>query len=369
MFVERFVAWASHACVAERADALKVMAQRYSDRDIAADDIPGTEQVFTLFLDDPSPIVRAAMAEALAGCEFLPRTLVWSLSRDIPEVATAMLRASPLLGVNALVHAARDGDPVCQAAVAARDDIDAKTVRTLVAFGAPEAAVALLQNDQVLLSPDLKHDLAKRLASDAAVRDVLLDDETILPQTRQILVHGLACSLVNFASSHFCVEEARLRSVANRAASLGSVELADGTDAKAMADYVAHLRETDQLTPTLLLRAVCEGRLALFEAAMAQLSGVSLRRVRSTAKASHSSAFRSLHTRAGLSDTTFSVFQAAIAMVHTGLTGNDLILAIVDRVEEEGSADPALLSMLYQIAADNRRHQARNFDRQKLLAA
>ncbi|MEO1397299.1 MAG: DUF2336 domain-containing protein [Pseudomonadota bacterium] len=355
--------------MAERADALKEMAKRYIERDIAVDDIPQTEQVFTLFLDDPSPFVRAAMAEALAPCDFLPRTLVWSLSRDIPEVAAPMLKTSPLLGVNALVHAARDGDPKCQAAVAARQDIDAKTVRTLVAFGAPEAVLALLQNDQVLLSADLKHDLAKRHADDAELREALLEDEGILPQTRQLLVHGLACSLVDFASSHFSVDEARLRSVANRAASLGSVELVDGTDAKTLDGYVEHLRDTDQLTPTLLLRAVCEGRMKLYEAAMANLSGLSRRRVRSTVKATRSSAFVSLHTRAGLSQSTFPVFQAAVGMVQTGLAGNDLILAIVDQVEEQGSADPALLSMLYQIAADNRRHQARNFDRQLLLAA
>jgi len=102
---------------------------------------------------------------------------------------------------------------------------------------------------------------------------------------------------------------------------------------------------------------------------MSSLSGVSARRVRSTVKASRSSAFRSLHARSGLSEATFSVVQAAVAMVQSGLSGNDLILAIVDRVEEQGSADPSLLAMLYQIAADNRRQQARNFDRQLLLAA
>lgn len=369
MFVERFMAWAALACVGERADGVTTLAKRYIARDIAVDEIPDTEQVFTLFLDDPSPVVRSAMALALAPCDFLPRTLVWSLSRDIPEVAGHILKLSPLLGVQALVHAARDGDAVCQTAVAERDELDAKTVRTLVAFGAPLAVVALLENEGVLLSAELKHDLAKRLADDACVRRALLDDETIMPKTRQLLVHGLATSLVDFAVGAFDVDEGKLLSAANQAKSRGTLALASFAQTKEMQVYVEHLSETGQLNPTLMLRAVCEGQMHFFEVAMAHLSGLSLRRTRSMIKANRSSAYRALHTKAGLPAATLSVFDAALTTVRAGLVGHDLVMAIVDRVEAFGEADPALLALLYQMAAENRRLAARQYDRQLLLAA
>ncbi len=79
MFVERFIAWAGSASADERAEAIGDVASSYMDPETSADDRVACERIFSIFLDDPSSQVRAAMAQSLALCEYAPRALLWNL--------------------------------------------------------------------------------------------------------------------------------------------------------------------------------------------------------------------------------------------------------------------------------------------------
>ena len=50
-----------------------------------------------MLLDDPSPLVRRALAEALAASEEAPPSIIIALPSDQPEIAALVLERSPLL--------------------------------------------------------------------------------------------------------------------------------------------------------------------------------------------------------------------------------------------------------------------------------
>ena len=51
----------------------------------------------TMLLDDPSPLVRQALAEALAYSPEAPASVVYALAAEQPQISAIVLEHSPLL--------------------------------------------------------------------------------------------------------------------------------------------------------------------------------------------------------------------------------------------------------------------------------
>src|SRR5215470_8760764 len=120
MIVRQFLHWVRQASAAERAEATSALARAYLYSDLSVDDRAACEGALIMSLDDPSPLVRQALARALAFSEFSPPAVVLGLAADQPEVASWVLEYSPLLVDADLVDAVATGGPQAQAAIANR---------------------------------------------------------------------------------------------------------------------------------------------------------------------------------------------------------------------------------------------------------
>ena len=125
MIVRHFLNWSRTASVTERADATSALARAYLEAEFTAGERAAAEGALIALLDDPAPMVRAALAQALAPSEFTPPTIVHTLAADLPEVAGWMLEHSPLLVDADLVEAVAVGQSNCQVAIASRVKLSA----------------------------------------------------------------------------------------------------------------------------------------------------------------------------------------------------------------------------------------------------
>ena len=66
MIVRQFISWIRHAPAGERAEATRALARAYLISDLSDDDRVAAEGALLLMLDDPSPLVRQAMAQVFA---------------------------------------------------------------------------------------------------------------------------------------------------------------------------------------------------------------------------------------------------------------------------------------------------------------
>ena len=66
MIVRQFLHWVRQAPAGERAEATSALARAYLYSDLSSDDRAAAEGAMIMLLDDPSPLVRRALAEALA---------------------------------------------------------------------------------------------------------------------------------------------------------------------------------------------------------------------------------------------------------------------------------------------------------------
>ena len=72
MIVRQFLQWVRTAGAAERAEATTALARAYLYSDLSADDRAAAEGALIMLLDDPSPLVREALARG-AGVQRISR--------------------------------------------------------------------------------------------------------------------------------------------------------------------------------------------------------------------------------------------------------------------------------------------------------
>src|SRR5271170_7694320 len=72
MIVRNFLQWVRTAPAGERADATAALARAYLYSDLSPDDLGAAEGAMLMLLDDPSPLVRRSLADALAASPDAP---------------------------------------------------------------------------------------------------------------------------------------------------------------------------------------------------------------------------------------------------------------------------------------------------------
>ena len=97
MIVRKFLQWSETAGARERARAANALARAFAFGELSIEETRAAEAAMALLLDDPSPMVRQAVAEALATSELAPRSVIHGLARDQLDVAGIVVCCSPIL--------------------------------------------------------------------------------------------------------------------------------------------------------------------------------------------------------------------------------------------------------------------------------
>src|SRR5689334_11246027 len=80
MIVRQFLQWVRTAPAGLRSEATGALARAYLYSNLSDEDRSVAEGAMIMMLDDPSPLVRRALAEALCGSEEAPPTVIHALA-------------------------------------------------------------------------------------------------------------------------------------------------------------------------------------------------------------------------------------------------------------------------------------------------
>ena len=125
MIVRHFLDWVRTASAGKRAEATYALARAYLYSDLSPDDAAAAEGAMLMLLDDRSPLVRRALADALAASSSAPPAIVMALAADQPQIAAPVLALSPLFVDADLVDAVATGSGAVQIAIASRAGLPA----------------------------------------------------------------------------------------------------------------------------------------------------------------------------------------------------------------------------------------------------
>src|SRR3954453_13248256 len=117
MIVHDFLRYMSTATPGERAEATAPPPRAYLHLPLEQDDLSAMEAAMVILLDDPSPLVREALALVLAPSPHAPACVIHALAYDQGEIAALVLAQSPILSEAELIDALRTGDWRAQCAI------------------------------------------------------------------------------------------------------------------------------------------------------------------------------------------------------------------------------------------------------------
>jgi uncharacterized protein (DUF2336 family) len=372
MIVRQFLQWLRTAPAAERADATSALARAYLYSDLSVDDRAAAEGALLMLLDDPSPRVRAALAEALAASDKAPPTVILGLAADQPEIAAVVLQRSPLLVDADLVDAVASGRPEAQIAIANRTPLPPAVAAAIAEVGSAEACLVLIENQAAEIPQFSLDRIVARCGHLAAIREAMLARDDLPTPTRQALVTKLSEILAGFVVGRAWLDEDHAQRIAKEACEKATVTLAAVSPGDEILPLIRHLCRSGQLTAGLILRALLSGNVEMFEQALAELSGLSVAHVSGLVHDGGRAGFRALFDKAGLPASTYPAFREAVeAMRQGGFVGSrgravQLKRRMVERVLT-GCADDALLdiqpllTLLRRFAAEAAREEARMF--------
>jgi len=371
MIVRQFISWIKTAPAGERAEATRALARAWLISELSEDDRLAAEGALLMLLDDASPLVRSAMAEVFARSHDAPAAIVQALALDQPSVALPILEHSPLLIDADLVDLVATAGSETQCAIARRMTLPASVCAAIAEVGSAAAALELIENAYAELAPFSWDRIVERHGHLAAIRESMLVLEDLPAATRVALVAKLSDTLAQFVVARNWLSADRAERIAGEARDRSTINIAASSQGEDMRGLIAHLRATSQLTAGLILRALLSGNLELFEAALAELSGLPRGRVSALLLDRGEASLVAVLKRAGLPESTFAAFRAALEVIHeTGFVDTlggaaRLRRRMVERVlthceADENAAGP-LLILLRRFATESAREEARLF--------
>lgn len=380
MIVRQFLCWIQTAPPGDRADATSALARAYLYSDLAREDRLAAEAAMTVLLDDPSTLVRRALAEALASSVDAPHGVILGLVRDQTDIAEIVAARSPVLSEGELIDLIAGTVERVQCAVASRTPLSRSLAAAIAEIGAAAACLTLIENSEAELTGAALNRIAERHGHLAAVREPLLLREDLAVETRQALVAKLSDTLARFVAHREWLPEERAHHVARDACDRVTVEIAAETDSHEVTHLIRHLVASGQLTGGLMLRALLAGNLRFLIEALAELSGLKPGRVAAIVSDRSGHGFHALYQKAGLPDAAYRAFRAALEVIHeTGFAGDTLGHAVLRRrivervlVRYEEAADGELdhlLALLRKLAAEAAREEARIYTEDLVAAA
>lgn len=372
MIVRQFLQWLRTAPAGDRAEASSALARAYLFSDLSPDDRAAAEGAMTMLLDDPSPLVRTALAEALAFSPDAPASVVHALAFEQSQISSIVLEHSPLLIDADLVDAVATQGSLAQEAIARRFRLPRSVAAAIAEVGSAEACLILIESIDADVAPFSIDRIVDRFGHLAAIREALLARNDISVAVRQALMVKLSSSLYDFVTARDWLKPERAWRVTKEACEKATVTLAAVTAETELPSLISHLRETGQLSAGLILRALLSGNLPLFEEALADLSGLPLPRVIGLVHDRGSAGFRAVYEKAALPASAYPAFREAIATLQEdGFLGDPagatrlkrrMVERVLTRCEDlaPGELEP-LLTLLRRFATEAAREEARMF--------
>ncbi|PWJ85643.1 uncharacterized protein (DUF2336 family) [Pseudaminobacter salicylatoxidans] len=304
MIVGHFLKWVDTARVAERAAAAAALARAYVQKELPFEERCAAEAALTLLLDDPSAKVRLAMAEALSMSRHAPLQVICALAGDQAEVSGVVLARSPLLSDADLIDLVAGGAPPTQKVIADRPAVSMPLSAAIAEVGDAEACAVLLGNAGAVIASLSFRRIAERHGDLPMVREALIADPRLPSDCRHMLLVKVGEALKRSPLVAALMGAARAERVMRDACVKASLTLIEGTRAEEHAALIEHLRLRGDLTTGFLIRAVTNGKVDFFGAAMVALGEQGEQRVRTLLAGGRDIALCALFRSAGLAEAT-----------------------------------------------------------------
>ncbi len=296
-----------------RAETAGKVAAEFAKEALSDEERRMAEDIFRVLMRDAEVRVRRAMSDHVKEAGALPHDIAVSLASDEDEVALPMLRSSEVLSEDDLIEIVRTQGAAKQQAIAARDRVGSELADALVNTENEEVVATLVSNPGAAISESsltkvlddwgdnerFHQPLVQRPSLPIAIAEQLVYKVSEKLQEQLVTRHELPPAL----ASDLILQSRERATIGLLSSDSDAVEL------------VKQLRANDRLTPTIMLRAVCVGDMAFFEAALAARAQVTTANVRTLIHDAGRLGLKGIYEKAGLPPVLYRAFRVAVDVV------------------------------------------------------
>ncbi|HIJ62830.1 MAG TPA: DUF2336 domain-containing protein [Rhodospirillaceae bacterium] len=330
-----------------RAETAAKIASHFDQGSLSPAERQLAEDIFRLLVKDAEVRVRQALSTHLKESALLPHDVAVALARDVDDVSLPILQFSKVLTDQDLIAIVRSDSLPKQMAITRRPEISSAVSEVLVDTGKTAVVASLVANEGADISAKTLDKVEREFRHDPAVTGPLLQRSRLPGEVtsgimgldsawlvgRANVPMSLTESLVNQVSEQFEKALAGSSRLADgQAADLmahsrerATIELSAGADREDVEGLVRHLNVNGRLTPSIVLRAVCVGDTAFFEAALSELAKIPSANAVALIHDPGKLGFKALYDKAGLPAALFAAFRCALDVARENqFDGGDL---------------------------------------------
>lgn len=274
------------------------------------------EDIVRQMAKDASEIVRQAVALNLKSSRNLPHDVALTLAEDIDSIALPVLQYSDVLTDEDLTDLLERAPESKQVAMAQRSTVSEKLTEALVQKGSQAAVETLVGNAGAQINEATFERALDRFGDSEALQENMVKRGTLPLTISERLVTMVSEQLQDYLVAHHDMSADLAGDLILRSRERATVTLVtDDADEKDVEKLVGQLIANGRLSPSLVLRSLCTGDLAFFEAAMAGLSGIPLVSARTLIHDDGRLGLNSLYEKAGLPMPLFPAFRTAVDVI------------------------------------------------------
>ncbi|NNG05094.1 MAG: DUF2336 domain-containing protein [Inquilinus sp.] len=262
---------------------------------------------------DAAVLVREAVARNLKSSRNLPHDVALSLANDVDQVALPVLEFSTVLEDGELAELLERAPECKQVAVARRETVSEALSQALVEHGSQSAVETLVGNAGARIDEKSFERALDRFGESETLQENIVKRETLPLTISERLVTMVSEQLQDYLVANHDLAPDTASDLILRARERATVSLVtDASDDKDVEKLARQLNAHGRLTASMILRSLCMGDLAFFEAALAELGGVPLLNARLLVHDEGGLGLKRLYEKAKLPASLFAAFRTAV---------------------------------------------------------
>ncbi|HEY4174439.1 MAG TPA: DUF2336 domain-containing protein [Rhodopila sp.] len=305
-----------------RAELAGKVAADLSGVELTPSEVRLAQDIVRALARDVAENVRASLSRGLRHSHHLPRDVALRLAQDIDFVALPMLADTLVLTDEDLIEIVRHGSSSKQEAIASRPNLTETVSDALITHGEEPAVAVLMANNTASIAEDSFNRAVTRFADSNRVKEAMVLREKLPITVAERLVTMVSKALQTHLVRTHDLAPATVAEIVLTSREHAIIRLSLGASDEDLRQMVTQMQRNGRLTPSLILRALCTGDIAFFEAAMAAKSEVPLDNVQILIHEPSRRGLAALYRKAKMPENLYNAVQAAIDVVdETGFDG------------------------------------------------
>ena len=273
------------------------------------------QDIVRLMARDVEVSVRAALSKSLRRATRLPREVALLMASDVEAVALPILADSLVLTDADLLDVVRRGSAAKHLAIAGRPEVSEPVSAALVTRGDEATVSTLMRNPGARVSEESLTEAIDRFPDSDAVKEGIVRRDALPSTVTERLVAMVSDRLREYLVMHHKLSPALATEIVLQTRERATLDLSNGLGTEHLGELIGQIYRDGRLTPTLVLRALCIGDMAFFEAAIAVMAAVPVENARILIHDGGRKGFAAIYTKSGLSPDLFPAFRAATDVI------------------------------------------------------